>query len=158
MTAGHEARTHDATEVVNAVRRILRALRVAAGATQAAGISAAQLYVLRQLTDDSALSINELAARTLTDRSSVASVVERLEARGLVDRSKSAQDRRRAEVRITKAGREMLAHAPPPPTELLVGALARLSDMELRNLAHSLTELVHAMNLDHAAAPMMFEE
>jgi predicted transcriptional regulator len=42
-------------------------------------VSAAQLYVLRQLDRSASGSLSELARRTLTDRSSVSDVVERLE-------------------------------------------------------------------------------
>ncbi|MSR22976.1 MAG: MarR family transcriptional regulator [Gemmatimonadetes bacterium] len=77
--------------IVNAIRRILRSLRLSAVATHATvGISAAQLYVLRQLAENGDSStITALAERTLTDRSSVAVVVHRLVTRGLAQRSRS---------------------------------------------------------------------
>jgi DNA-binding MarR family transcriptional regulator len=152
------AREEDTTAVVQSVRRILRALRLAAGATQAAGLTAAQLYVLHQLAEADVLSISELAHRTLTDRSSVAAVVDRLVARGLIERSVSPRDRRRAEVRITDAGSALLAHAPPPPTMLLTDALDQLTAAELRTLSRSMVRLVKAMGLEDAAAPMLFED
>ena len=152
-------RDTDTAAAVDALRRILRAMRTAATETQAAlGISAAQLFVLSQLTGADALSINELAARTLTDRSSVAAVVDRLVGRGLAERSASPRDRRRAEVRITPAGRELLAAAPTAPTALLVSGLERLADDELRDLAASLGRLVAAMRLETTPAAMFFEE
>jgi DNA-binding MarR family transcriptional regulator len=152
------AREEDTTTVVQSVRRILRALRLAAGATQAAGLTAAQGYVLHHLAEADVLSISELAHRTLTDRSSVAAVVDRLVARGLIERSVSPRDRRRAEVRITETGRAVLAHAPPAPTIMLTDALSQLSAAELRTLARSMTRLVKAMGLEDAAAPMFFED
>ena len=152
------AREEDTTTVVQSVRRVLRALRLAAGATQAAGLTAAQGYVLHQLADADVLSISELAHRTLTDRSSVAAVVDRLVSRGLIERSVSSRDRRRAEVRITETGRDVLSHAPPAPTVLLTEALDQLSAAELRTLARSMVRLVKVMGLEDAAAPMFFED
>ena len=152
------AREEDTAAVVQSVRRILRALRLAAGATQAAGVTAAQLYVLHNLADGVVLSISELAHRTLTDRSSVAAVVDRLVARGFIERSVSPKDRRRAEVRITDSGRAVLVDAPPAPTMLLTDALDQLTPAELRTLAGSMLRLVKAMGLEGADAPMFFED
>src|SRR4051812_30099256 len=78
---------------VDAIRRILRALRLAARQTQmVAGLSAAQLFVLRALEDGEQASLSELATRTMTDRSSVASVVDRLLEAGLVVRGTAKAD------------------------------------------------------------------
>ena len=146
--------------ILNALRRILRLLRLGATDVQASlGVSAAQLYVLGQLAEDhDGASIGQLAQQTLTDRSSVASVVDRLVAAGLADRTVSAEDRRRAEIRITRAGEKLVAKAPAPPTAQLVAALETLSDPELSGLARSLASLVHAMGLDESPASMMFED
>jgi DNA-binding MarR family transcriptional regulator len=154
-----EVRECDTREVVDAVRRLTRALRVAAGATQAkSGVSAAQLYVLRSLMAGDGVSINELAKRTYTDRSSVAAVVERLVERGLVVRTASASDRRFAEVCLTHAGRHLAENAPVAPTAMLVSALEQLNDGELGVLAQSLNRLVGAFGLATSPARMMFDE
>lgn len=156
---GGGGRDADTAAAVDALRRILRVMRTAATETQATlGISAAQLFVLSHLTDADGLSINELAERTLTDRSSVAAVVDRLVGRGLAERSPSPRDRRRAEVRITGAGRGLLVQAPTAPTALLVAGLARLSDPEVHTLAAALDRLVGAMHLEATPAAMFFEE
>jgi DNA-binding MarR family transcriptional regulator len=146
-------------EIANAVRRILRALRLSAMATQSSlGISAAQLYVLRHLAHRGASqSITELAAETLTDRSSVAAVVDRLVERGLVMRSQSLTDRRRASIQITETGARLVTGASPPAMDLLLSALAGYSDDELIGLAGSLTRLVSAMGLEATPAELLFE-
>jgi len=144
---------------VDAVRRIFRALRVAAQQTQReAGISAAQLFVLSSLSSGAARSLTELGERTHTDRSSVADMVERLTAAGLVERFRSEHDRRRLEVRITPAGRALLAQAPAPPTALLIAGLGAMDDAALASLAQGLGRLTRAMGLDGAPAPMLFED
>jgi DNA-binding MarR family transcriptional regulator len=146
--------------ILNALRRILRLLRLSAVNVQTtAGVSAAQLYILRQLAEDrDGASIGELAEQTLTDRSSVASVVDRLVAAGLAERAVSAEDRRRAEIWITRAGQKLVAKAPAPPTSQLVAALETLSDADLQGLAIKLSTLVHAMGLDTAPPSMFFED
>ncbi len=144
---------------VSSIRRIVRVLRLASQRTQAAaGISAAQLFVLQQLGDGSALSLNELADRTLTDRSSVAAVVERLQIQRLVDRTADPADRRRAAIRITPAGRRLLRDAPDAPTTALLGALKKLRPAELQALATSLGRLTEDLGASHAPPSMLFAD
>jgi MarR family transcriptional regulator, lower aerobic nicotinate degradation pathway regulator len=154
-----EARSEAERAVVDAFRRILRELRVSANTTQSAlGISPAQLYVLRHLAEKDGASISGLAKETLTDRSSVADVVDRLVERGLAERSAHPADRRRASVRITPSGARLIKGAAPAPTDLLVSALQTLPDHEVSGLARSLGELVGAMGLSSSPANMLFEE
>lgn len=149
----------DVAEVVRQVRRLDRGLRLAAREVESVlGASAAQLFVLEQLAAMPAASIGELADRTMTDRSSVSTVVDRLAARGLVARRPSAADRRRAEVRVTAAGRALLARAPKPPTARLIEALKVLSPGDAAQLAATLSRLNDALGLDVAAAPLLFSD
>jgi DNA-binding MarR family transcriptional regulator len=147
------------TEAVDAFRRILRALRIAARDTLAtAGVSAAQLFVLSALVDGREASLSDLADRTMTDRTSVKAVVERLVAAGLATKATSMEDRRRAAVRITPRGRTLLRGAPRPPTAMLVDALERLEGSELRRLSRGLRGLTEAMGIAGDPAEMLFEE
>lgn len=144
---------------VTSIRRLVRVLRVAAHRTHATtGISAAQLFVLQQLGAAATLSLNELAARTFTDRSSVAAVVDRLHAEGLVDRAVDAADRRRAAVRITAKGRRVLDGAADAPTTLLISALATLAPAQRAALATSLEQLIVALGASDGPAPMLFAD
>lgn len=152
------ART-DMFSAVASLRRIVRVLRLASQQTQAAaGISAAQLFVLQQLGDGAELSLNELAERTLTDRSSVAAVVDRLQAQALVERTTDPSDRRRAIVRITAGGRRILRRAPDAPTTALLAALRRLDSRELTALARSLHRLTVALGATEEPPSMLFAD
>src|SRR5580765_205281 len=94
---------------MNAVRSIVRAFRVNTRAIELKmGISLAQLFVLQQLTERPADSLNELADRTATHQSSVSVVVRRLVDRGLVTRVASSADRRRVQIALTPDGEAML--------------------------------------------------
>lgn len=121
------------------------------------GLSAAQLFVLHQLADGSELSINQLAELTMTDRSSVAEVVDRLGGRRLVKRAWAAQDRRRAVVTITAAGRQALQRAPAPPTVWLVNAIERLPESDLNALARGLDRLTAELGIRDRKPVMMFD-
>src|SRR5262245_858835 len=99
--------------VLDAFRRIVRELRLGARtAERAVGVSAAQLFVLEKLAANPAASVAELAARTLTDPSSVSVVVSRLAERGLVSRTTASADARRAEIALTARGRALARRAP----------------------------------------------
>jgi DNA-binding MarR family transcriptional regulator len=159
MPSRNAVRSRYEPEILNSFRRILKALRLAAVQTHAAtGISAAQLFVLSQLESGGALSINELAQATMTDRSSVADVVDRLVERRLVRRSASAEDRRRAEVRLTAQGRALLRRAPSAPTTLLLDGLAGLTASEVQVLSAGLARLCEELGLTEQAPEMLFEQ
>jgi DNA-binding MarR family transcriptional regulator len=144
---------------VDSLRRVLRALRVAARDTLATtGVSAAQLFVLGALVDGEEASLSDLAQRTMTDRTSVTAVVDRLVQGGLVTKATSREDRRRASIRITPKGRTVLRGAPRPPTALLVEALERVEPAELRRLERGLRALTQAMGIDGEPAGMLFED
>lgn len=144
---------------VTSIRRLVRVLRIAANRTQVtAGISAAQLFVLQQLGADTALSLNQLAAQTFTDRSSVAAVVDRLHTQGLLDRAVDPADRRRAAVRITAKGRRILDRAADAPTTVLIAALKTLGSRQRASLAAALEQLTVALGASGGPAPMLFND
>jgi len=154
----------DVTAAMNAIRRIVRALRISSRAAEKAlGVSGAQLFVLQQLAEgaersDAAPSIAQLAERTATDPSSVSVVVSRLVSRGLAARRASKVDGRRAEVAITPAGRALLRRAPAPIQHRMIGGIEKLPPERLRELVAGLTAIVAAMGVTEDAASMFFEE
>ena len=144
---------------VASIRRLVRALRLTARRTQAvSGITAAQLFVLQQLKSDTSLSLNELAARTLTDRSSVADVVDRLEAQHLVDRAVDPSDRRRAAIRITAGWPTHPVPRARRAHDHADAALKALSPRDRALLAESLIRLNTALGAADAPATMLFAD
>jgi MarR family transcriptional regulator, lower aerobic nicotinate degradation pathway regulator len=150
---------HSVERSMNAVRSIVRALRVNTRAIELKmGISLAQLFVLQQLAERPADSLNELAERTATHQSSVSVVVRRLVERGFVSRTASASDKRRIEIAVTPSGRLLLAGAPTTVSNQLVGALHLMSSTERDTLGHLLERWVRDANIDLATPPMLGEE
>jgi DNA-binding MarR family transcriptional regulator len=144
---------------MNAVRSIVRAFRVNTRAIELKmGISLAQLFVLQQLTERSADSLNELAERTATHQSSVSVVVRRLVERGLVSRTSSSSDRRRIEIAVTPAGRALLEDAPTTIQTQLMTALRRLSRDDQNALAGLLERWLREAKIDFASPPMLGED
>ena len=138
---GREARA-DMMTVVDSIRSIIQTVRNSGRETeQKLGISSAQLYVLAELRDKPALSINELADRTYTHQSSVSMIVARLVESRLVTRSASSRDGRRLAIALTPTGRALLRKSPDPVQTRLVNALRTMSRSELKDLAASLAVL-----------------
>lgn len=150
----------DSARAMNAVRSIVRALRINTRAIeQRMGISLAQLFVLQQLAQHPADSLNELAERTATHQSSVSVVVRRLVDAGLVTRTAAADDRRRVQIALTEAGRARLADAPPTVQIRLIEGLTTFAPDQRHQLAELLEQWLGAAGVDIAATPpMMFED
>src|SRR3954465_3150903 len=109
---------------LNSLRLIVRSLRISSrNAEQQVGLSGAQLFVLQGLARQGACSVNELAAYTATDQSSVSVGVSRLVARGPVRRTPSEIDRRRVVLSLTASGRALLSTAPEAAQDRLLTAL-----------------------------------
>ena len=145
-------------QVLDAIRRIVRALRESSRATErSVGIGAAQLFVLQRLAAAPGLSLNELAARTFTHQSSVSVVVSRLVDRGLLTRTRGGDDGRRIAISATPAGRALLARAPAAAQERLLAGLGLMGARPRRELADLLGRLVDLMALPDRNPPMFFE-
>jgi DNA-binding MarR family transcriptional regulator len=152
-------RSPHAREVLDAVRRIVQALRESSRlAERHAGLSGAQLFVLRTLAESPGVSLNTLSERTRTHQSSVSVVVTKLVRQRLVEKRTADGDARRAEIRLSAAGRRRLASAPQTAQERLVAAVDALPAAERRQLAMTLEALARAMALPRKPAAMFFEE
>lgn len=129
--------------VINAFRAIVRAARTSTRTLEMRyGTSAAQLFMLRALSDGEVGSVKELARRTNTHNSSASVVVRRLSDRGFVRRAVSADDRRRVGYSITPEGLAFLASAPRAVDDQLLEGLAAMSVADQQRLANLLRMLV----------------
>lgn len=145
--------------VMDSLRSLVRALRISTRAVEKAiGISGAQLFVLQQLEDSPARSVNELADRTSTHQSSVSTVVSRLVDRGLVTREPSAEDARRMEISITERGRKLLEAAPRTAQSRMIEAMHRMPPETLAGLAAALQTLVRESGFADQPVTFFFED
>src|SRR5262245_7311045 len=152
------ARTAQVRAALDALRRVVQGLRMfSTRAEQATGLSGAQLFVLQQLAEAPARSLNELAVRTRTHQSSVSTVVTRLVERGLVSRKRSGEDARRVLLEVTPAGRALVTRAPETAQKRLITALEGLPAARRRSLMRDLETLVAALGMDHEPAALFFE-
>ena len=152
------AQPTDASRAMDSLRRVVHALRIATRASERAfGLSAAQLFVLRQLSVTSGQSLGDLATRTRTTQSSVSEVVARLVRNGLVSRAPSSRDRRRAVLSLTAEGEALLANAPETIQERLLRGFEFLEEQTRRALADSLESWLAVSGLDDVAPTLFFE-
>jgi hypothetical protein len=70
----------------------------------------------------------------------------------------SSADARRAELRLTPAGKALRRHAPTPPQSDLVKAIRRLGQRELEGLCLGLASLARALGAHEEKPSMFFEE
>jgi DNA-binding MarR family transcriptional regulator len=156
---GSNTSSRHARQVLDAIRRIVQALRESSRAAEkGVGLSSAQLFVLHALEESPGLSLNDLAERTRTHQSSVSAVVARLSQARLVERGTASADARRAEVRLSMRGRSRLRRAPRTAQERLVLAVDALPREDRGRLAARLERLVAEMGLETAKPAAMFHE
>ncbi|HEX3070177.1 MAG TPA: MarR family winged helix-turn-helix transcriptional regulator [Thermoanaerobaculia bacterium] len=149
----------DSARILDAIRRLVRHLRLADRAAQSElGISGAQLFVLAELGKTPALSLNDVAALTRTDQSSVSVVVSRLVEAGLVTRERDTRDARRLVLNLSPSGRAVLDRAPAVPQEQILSATDQLPAAERKHFADMLTALVESLGAEAGPAPMLFED
>ena len=148
----------DAARAMDSLRRIVHALRVATRASEREfALTAAQLFVLRQLSAAPGQSLSNLALRTRTTQSSISEVVARLVQRGVVSRESSKEDRRRAELSLTRAGEALLAKAPETIQERLLRGFDRLDEKSRTALADNLESWLKASGLEDVTPALFFE-
>jgi len=146
-------------EVLDAIRRILRVIRLASARVERqTGVSAAQLILLHRLAERPAGSVNELAARVHADQSSVSVLVRRLVERGLISRRRSGRDARRVELSLSPSGRALARRAPPAPQQRVLEALAGLTAARQRRLAALLGELVERLGASGEPADLLYAD
>lgn len=159
MSKPQKKRQPELSRALNAVRRMVRGLRSAAEAIERElSISAAQLFVLRELADFPDQSVKDLAAVTMTTHSTVSQVVSQLIAKGMVSRTLDPSDGRRAVLRLTRPGAKLVKRAPRVIQADLIEGFATLSLAERRGLASGLEKWLDASGMARVPSRMLFDK
>lgn len=152
-------RQPELSRALNAVRRMVRGLRSAAEAVERElSVTGAQLFVLRELEQAPNQSVKDLAAVTMTTHSTVSQVVGQLITKGLVIRTPDASDGRRAALRLTKQGANLVKKSPRAIQADLIEGFGMLRPSERRGLANGLEKWLEASGLGGVKPAMMFEK
>jgi len=156
--ASKPRRVDPTLDAMDSLRRIVREIRLFSHTTKrSTTISGAQLFVLQSLADEPGMSLKDLAARTLTDQSSVSVVVSRLVAKGMIKRRIARDDARRSQLELSARGRALLRDAPPALQSRLIAGLRSLPRSELASVARALRKIVVHLGADGATPAMFFE-
>jgi|SRR5947207_3134779 len=149
----------DVFRALNALRRLVRGLRTAAESVERQlSVSAAQLFVMRELAQVPDQSVKDLAVLTMTTHSTVSQVVAQLIAKGLVTRTTDPRDGRRAVLRLTRQGATLLKRSPRAIQEDLIEGFSALRPVERRALASGLEKWLEASGLGRIPSTMLFEK
>jgi DNA-binding MarR family transcriptional regulator len=147
------------SRALNALRRMVRGLRSAAEAVERElNVSAAQLFVLRELAQVPDQSVKDLAAVTMTTHSTVSQVVSQLLAKGLVTRTPDQADGRRAVLRLTRQGATLVKRSPRVIQADLIKGFGALRAPDRLALANGLERWLDASGLGGVPSSMLFEK
>ena len=155
-TNGAEGRPIE-RRVLDAIRSLVREIRLASTSRNGRDVSAAQAFVLQVLLNTPGVRINDLAELTATDQSSVSVVVQKLVKAGLVVKERSSADGRAFEVRLTPAGRAVAKRTPIVPQLRLVEGLQKMPPARQEALARLLEEWLEGLGILDTAPPMFLE-
>lgn len=147
------------SEIMDSFRRLVSLLHLSSRATEKElGLSAAQLFVLKKLSDGKSRSLGEIAKLTHTHQSSVSVVVRKLVEKRLVLSRSAKDDARRYELRISGLGCRVLERSPEAVQDRLVDAFNRMSVDERKELNRLLLSVVEKANVADKPATFFFED
>jgi len=113
-------------------------------------ISSTQLHVLYMLGTNGAMPMSRLADQLDVSMPNATGLIERMFERGYVERVRPTDDRRVVEVRITKAGRELLDEIDNIKHKEMAKMIGRLSPEQQQHALLTFTELRRAAEALHA--------
>jgi DNA-binding MarR family transcriptional regulator len=111
-------------------------------------LSSTTVTTLDTLTAAGPLPISELARRERVSQPGMTTLVNRLEAAGHAERIADQSDRRVTLVRITKAGRKVLADRHATRTDGLHSAIAGLSAIDRKALIAAIPAIDHLLTTE----------
>jgi DNA-binding MarR family transcriptional regulator len=116
-------------------------------------ITPVQYAALVAIREHAAIDATRVSALVAFDRSTIGSVLERLEAKGLIERTNSRQDKRVKKLRLTREGGQLLREAEPAVAKAQERILAPLKPEDRRRLMTLLAQLVE-LNNDASRVPL----
>ena len=142
-------RQPELSRALNALRRMVSRAPLGGGSrrSEETNVTAAQLFVLRELGQVPDQSVKDLAAVTMTTHSTVSQVVSQLLSKGLVTRTRDDGDGRRSVLRLTRQGASLVKKSPRVIQADLIKGFATLRAPERSALANALEKWLEASGL-----------
>lgn len=119
------------------------------------GLSAAQLWMIWELSNEPGLTVSGLAKVLSIHQSTCSNMLDKLQKKELVSRDRSINDQRVVRLYLTDKGVTLLAKAPRPAQGALTDVLLRLSDNVLAELESGLNHFIDALRVVDEKAGMM---
>jgi DNA-binding MarR family transcriptional regulator len=110
------------------------------------GVTADQFVVLSALAEGDALSQNELAERTASDRNTLRAMLLLLEKRGFIERTQDSRDKRVWQVSLSRAGRRSFQKLWRHSESLRQEILAAIPGDDMTSLVELLRSLTAALD------------
>jgi DNA-binding MarR family transcriptional regulator len=108
---------------------------------EAHGFTMVQYQILVMLRDGIAVNPRDICAQFRHNSGALTRVIDQLAERGLLERSRRDRDRRKVELELTPAGREVVETLIPLVVEKLNSALADFSSAEVQEFKRLLLKL-----------------
>ena len=108
---------------------------------EAHGFTMVQYQILAMLRDGIAVNPKDICAQFRHNSGALTRVIDQLAERGLLERARRDRDRRKVELELTPAGREVLATLIPLVVERLNVALADFSGAEVQEFKRLLLKM-----------------
>jgi len=143
--------------VLRSLRRISRAVdQHSRRLATSYELTGPQLVCLRQLLGQGVWTPSRLAKEISVSQPTVTGILDRLAKRALVERIRDQLDRRRVLLKVTDAGKSLVARAPSPLQERFAVRFAAMPEAEQIAMASVLEEVVAMMEADDIeAAPVL---
>ena len=98
------------------------------------GVNGAQLWMMQELQDQPGMRVGELASKLAIHQTTASNLVDALRKRGYVLKERDPSDQRVVNLKLSEAGRQVLATAPTPARGLLQEAILHLDEETLAQL------------------------
>ena len=145
--------------ILDSFRKVFRALRLnSVKIEKELGVSSAQFFVLQKLRPGEWITINQIAARTSTDQSSVSVVVKKLIEEKLLLKKSNPEDKRSVLVSLSLIGLKFSGSTKSLVQNQLLQGVQSLSVSERTQLAGLLEKLLKGSNLDQEEAALFYEK
>ena len=152
-----QAHTPVCDQVLVALRKIIQSIDLHSRTlVKRFGLTGPQLVVLREIASQTETTAGEIAKGVSLCQATLTGIFDRLEKRDLITRSRNESDRRKVQLRATRAAEALLAETPPLMQEAFVEAFNNLQEWEKTMILASLQRLVALMNASRLqAAPIL---
>jgi DNA-binding MarR family transcriptional regulator len=110
------------------------------------------------LSQHSSLALGDLSRKMYLHPSTITGVIDRLEHKGYVVRDRDLDDRRVVKVKLTPAGKDLVAKAPNPVQGKMIYGLRKLNKSELTVIYESVKKLAEIAEAETVKATFFFDQ